>query len=656
MGMSLRHKLIGSFLVVALFVLVAGGLGLLMTKIVGHAGEEVVHEVMPVQTAAMRGSVILGQMRRTLDQYLLALRDLKPLEKTLDQELLEYEMWVKMPIYGTNAAAFLESDAGKEYVQSKNTIRVPKGSDPTIALAQQQEVYTKELKEIIAQAKKVQESYVADMVVTIDDEVLEISVFMPRAKLHLIDWHDALYDAGQIGTQFVQTTDPEKTVLGKWLYKVHSNDEKFQKVIDKLKKYFTPYIAGAKEVNDLKSTDEKMMFINKRMMAKVKIRNTMKELEAIIAEKNIEAQRIRADIRKKVQEKVQALVDVSEALLKQVDDEMLAAVAGSMKAQGSAMTILPIIVFLGFIIAVFIGVTMSMLITAPINNVVAMLKDIAQGEGDLTKRMEVKTKDETGQMANWFNVFIQKMEHMIADIKSSAEHIQSATKEVSSGAQQIADGAQQQSASFEELAASVQTNAEKVTHSNNIAQTMSQDAEKAGLSMEHTAEAISGIEKGSKQMVDAVDLITDIADQTNLLALNAAIEAARAGEHGKGFAVVADEVRQLAERSASSAKEIQNLIKENLKQVEQGVSISKSAGQIVKGITQSVKIVAEELQAVSSLTQEQAAAMEQNTSITESNASAAEQLAASADTMSAQSEGLRQLVGQFKIGLFPKKD
>ena len=272
----------------------------------------------------------------------------------------------------------------------------------------------------------------------------------------------------------------------------------------------------------------------------------------------------------------------------------------------------------------------------------------AMAKGDLTNRMNMNRKDEIGQLSLSMDGLAQQLSGIVTEIRASSEQMLTASSEVSSGSQQISDGAQQQSASFEELASSVQANAENAKSANRIAQDVAREAETAGHAMDSTVDAISGIEKGSKQMADAVDLITDIADQTNLLALNAAIEAARAGEHGKGFAVVADEVRQLAERSATTAKEIQNLIKENLKQVEGGVRISREAGSKTKDILANVKKIADQLSSVANSTQEQAAAMEQNTSITESNASASEQLAASAEEMSAQAEALKNMVAVFK--------
>ena len=267
---------------------------------------------------------------------------------------------------------------------------------------------------------------------------------------------------------------------------------------------------------------------------------------------------------------------------------------------------------------------------------------------DISHRIDIKTKDETGILAQNFNTLIDKMEDTIKHIKSSTIELNGAIQEVSSSSQKISDGAQQQAASFEQLSGSVQSNATNAAGANEMAQSVNAVAKAAGKGMDDTMEAIASIEQSSKKINEAVEIITDIADQTNLLALNAAIEAARAGEHGKGFAVVADEVRKLAERSADSAKDIKQLISESTIQVQRGVTLSHDAGDSLKKMVIDITKVAEQLKSISTATQEQAATMEENTSITESNASASEQLAASAEEMSAQAQELQKLVSQFK--------
>ena len=278
------------------------------------------------------------------------------------------------------------------------------------------------------------------------------------------------------------------------------------------------------------------------------------------------------------------------------------------------------------------------------------LKDISQGERDLTKRIVISSHDEIGEMAKWFNVFIEKIESMIAQIKQLAEQLASAVDEVSSSAQKISDGAQQQSASFEELSSSIQTNASNTQTASGVSEHVANSASQTGQGMAQTVEAMNEIEKSSKQINEAVEIITEIADQTNLLALNAAIEAARAGEHGKGFAVVADEVRKLAERSAASAKEVKGLIQDSSKQVRHGVDMSQASGEQLRMILADINKVAESLKSISAATQEEAATMEENTSITTANASSAEALAAAAEEMSSQAMELQKLVGHFKIG------
>ncbi len=434
------------------------------------------------------------------------------------------------------------------------------------------------------------------------------------------------------------------------------HDKEFQELIQAVKETRASYHQSMGDYEALLSDAEEKVKWEKAKAAIVEVEPQIDELLNMLTKaRALDAANVqREEIYKKADLWVfgelnadfKNLDEVFEVVINDVKDDTAKANTAAGDAMAKARMVVIVITILGFVLAVIAGMYLTGSITAPMAKSVGVMEQMA--EYDLTGRLKMDRTDELGVMSQSMDGFADKLSGIVGEIRGSAEQLMAATEEVSSAAQQIADGAQQQSASFEELSSSVQANAENVRGANQIAQNVSQDALKAGHAMENNVEVMNGIEKGSKQMADAVELITDIADQTNLLALNAAIEAARAGEHGKGFAVVADEVRLLAERSATSAKEIQNLIKENLKQVENGVTISKDAGKMVGGITESIKKIADQLQNVANATQEQAAAMEQNTSITESNASASEELAASSEEMSSQAEALRNMVAQFK--------
>lgn len=306
-----------------------------------------------------------------------------------------------------------------------------------------------------------------------------------------------------------------------------------------------------------------------------------------------------------------------------------------------------VILFIIVVIASLIAWKVTSSLLGVINKLVLTIK--ATSKGDFTNKVNIKTGDELEFLADGVNEMMDSLSELIREILSASGHFLTASEEITAGVMQISDGAQQQSATFEELTASVQANAENAERSDQLAKRMLEDAGKAETKIKKSGESILRIEKSSKKIKDAISIITDIAEQTNLLALNAAIEAARAGEHGKGFAVVADEVRKLAEKSAISAKEIIDITNQNIKEVQAGAELSESSANQIQDILKGIKDIANQINSISESSKEQAASMEENTSIVESNAAVSEEQAASSESLKEQSKRLELSIKKFKI-------
>jgi len=256
---------------------------------------------------------------------------------------------------------------------------------------------------------------------------------------------------------------------------------------------------------------------------------------------------------------------------------------------------------------VLFGIIMTNKIVQPINKVADGLKHIALGDGDLTQRLEVSSKDEIGELAQWFNQFLDSIHHLVVDIKSRAITLGETASNSSSQISDIKASSHEQEESIEqagnitsalaETAQAVSTDCrstmEDIEHTerfssqgNTIISASVDEVNQLNESLAESSKAMELLEHESGNITNILDVIRGIAEQTNLLALNAAIEAARAGEQGRGFAVVADEVRTLAQRSRESTEEIDSVLN-NL--IEQTQSVSQKMTSCVERSKQSIE-------------------------------------------------------------------
>ncbi|MFZ1985766.1 MAG: methyl-accepting chemotaxis protein [Desulfatitalea sp.] len=310
----------------------------------------------------------------------------------------------------------------------------------------------------------------------------------------------------------------------------------------------------------------------------------------------------------------------------------------------------------GLLLSLFIGAS----ITRPLNAAVAGLKDIAEGEGDLTKRLEVKSQDELGELSQWFNVFLEKLQEMVRRITSNAETLSRSAETLTTISEDMTQGADAMTGSSNSVATAAEemsTNINSVAAAMELASTNMSSVSSATEEMGSTiAEIAVHTEKARTITNDAVtqtketstkmdqlgeaarsiskvtEVITEISEQTNLLALNATIEAARAGEAGKGFAVVANEIKALARQTAAATQEIKGKIAGIQGSTEQTISQISQISRVINDINEIVSTISSATEEQSTATKDIAANVAQASSgISEVNQNVAQSSAVSKD-------------------------
>ncbi|HEY9593853.1 MAG TPA: methyl-accepting chemotaxis protein, partial [Spirochaetia bacterium] len=325
------------------------------------------------------------------------------------------------------------------------------------------------------------------------------------------------------------------------------------------------------------------------------------------------------------------------------------------------------LMIVGTIVALGLGVFISLSITRPLARGVAFARHVAAG--DLTTRLDIHRRDEVGELADALNDMVVKLRDTISTVQSGALKVSAASEQIAAGARKLAEGAQSQASTLEETSASVEeltssvdqvadhaqgqasaategagslaqvlhaidSVSQRLTEIASLATTSVDNALAGARSVSEVVEGINLIAGSSEKISGILGVISDIADQTNLLALNASIEAARAGEHGRGFSVVAQEVSKLSDRSSAATKEIAALIKESTRNVGKGVekatgsqitmehirAASQQVQDMIAGLSESmtaqvqaVKHLSTALASVSEMSQSISAATEEQT-------------------------------------------
>ncbi|MDQ5891474.1 MAG: methyl-accepting chemotaxis protein [Pseudomonadota bacterium] len=344
------------------------------------------------------------------------------------------------------------------------------------------------------------------------------------------------------------------------------------------------------------------------------------------------------------------------------DDKMSSSAREVGDSYKNALMVLATIIIISALAGLIIASLITRSVTQPIQEALGVAENVAKG--DLTSEIYTGRKDETGQLLSALNNMNSSLRQIVSQVRDGAETISSAASQIAAGNQDLSARTEEQASSLEETASSmeqltstIRNTADNTTQATDLAASASATVKKSGAMRDPVTQEMRGIRDSSQRMAEIIGVIDGIAFQTNILALNAAVEAARAGEQGRGFAVVASEVRALAQRSATAAKEIKELIDDSFKKVQDGMGLVEETGVTMNSLVMNVQGVTGLISEIAQASREQSdginqinLAVGQIDTTTQQNAALVEESAAAALSLQDQANNLARTVSVFNLG------